>query len=184
MGSEKKSSIAFRVALLGLLMNLLFACAMGTSLSPGAWVEPDDRVALQEGGPHKGIWQTRDLTIDYEYQEAAKNLQVSGTIKLADYIPKGFSTLDYLRIYIHFLTPSGMVLETKNLQYFGYLRWLDYLGKMSFSSQFDLPEGAMAFAFSYNGRASQGGGSPMGNNGGSGQISWDFWKVPRRSPPK
>jgi hypothetical protein len=185
MCSKKKASIAFRVLLLGLLLILFFACATGTSMSPGAWVAADDRIAVEDGGPYKGSWQTRDLTIEYEYQKAAKNLQVSGAIKLADYIPKGFSTLDYLRIYIHFLTSNGIVLETKNLQYFGYLRYLDYLGKMSFSSQFELPQDAVAFAFSYNGRASQGGGSPMGfNGGGSGQIAWDFWKVPRRSPPK
>jgi hypothetical protein len=182
--NKKKASIAFKMLLAGLLVNLFFACATGTSLSPGAWVDEKDRIAVQDGGPHKGNWQTRDLTIDYDYRETAKKLDITGTIKLADYIPKGFSTLDYLRIYILFLTSNGIVLETKNLTYFGYFRYLDYLGKMSFNSQFDLPQDTVAFAFSYNGRASQGGGGPFNNNSGSGQIAWDFWKVPRRSPPK
>jgi hypothetical protein len=185
MCSTKKASVPFKVLLAGLLINLFFACAGVNPLSPGAWVEENDRIAVQDGGPHKGIWQTRDLTIDYEYREAARNIQVDGTLKLADYIPKGFSTLDYLRIYIHFLTSNGIVLETKSIKYFGYFRYLDYLGKMSFNSQFDLPENAVAFAFSYSGRASQGGGGPAGENAtNSGQIAWDFWKVPRRSPPK
>ena len=187
MCSKKRASIAFKVLLTGLLIHLLFACAIKTSLSPGAWVEENDRIAVQDGGPHKGSWQTRDLSIDYEYREAVKNLEVTGTIKLADYIPKGFSTLDHLRIYIHFLSSNGVVLETKSIKFFGYLRYLDYLGKMSFNSQFDLPEDTVAFAFSYSGRASQGGGgggSFIGDNSSSGQIAWDFWKVPRRSPPK
>jgi len=186
MDSKNKASIAFKALLLGLLINLFFACATGTSLSPGAWVEEKDRIALQDGGPHKGSWQTRDLTIDYDYREAAKKLDITGTIKLADYIPNGFSTLDYLRIYISFLAPDGVVLETKDIKYVGYFRAIDYLEKMTFNTQLDLPQDTVAFAFSYSGRASQGGGSPFGNNSGngSGQIAWDFWKVPRRSPPK
>jgi len=187
MFSKEKVSTTFKVLLVGLLIHLFFACALKTSLSPGAWVEENDRITLQDGGPHKGSWQTRDLSIDYEYREAAKNLEVTGEIKLADYIPKGFSTLDYLRIHIHFLSSNGVVLETKSVKFVGYMRYLDYLGKMSFNSQSDLPEGTIAFAFSYSGRASQGGGgggSFVGENSGSGQIAWDFWKVPRRSPPK
>ena len=185
MCSKKKASIAFKVLLGGMMLNLFFGCATGTSLSPGAWVDEKDRIALEQGGPHKGSWQTRDLTIDYDYREAAKTLDINGAIKLAQYIPMGYSTLDYLRIYILFLNSGGVVLEVKNLQYFGYFRSIEFLGKMTFNSQFTLPENTAAFAFSYSGKASQGGGSPMGNNGGgSGQISWDFWKVPRRSPPK
>jgi len=186
MCSKEKASNAFRVLLTGLLIHLFFACAIKTSLSPGAWVEENDRIALQDGGPHKGSWQTRDLSIDYEYRETAKNLTVTGSIKLADYIPKGFSTLDYLRIYIHFLSSNGVVLETKSVKFVGYMRYLDYLEKMSFNSQSSLPEDTVAFAFSYSGRASQGGGggSFIGENSSSGQIAWDFWKVPRRNPPK
>lgn len=184
MSSEKKVSIVSKWWISGVLISLCFACASGTSLSPGAWVEENDRIAVQDGGPHKGSWQTRDLSIDYEYREAAQSLQITGDIKLADYIPKGFSMLDYLRLYIHFLEANGTVLETKSLKFFGYRRYLDFLGKMTFNSQFDLPEDTVAFAFSYSGRVSQGGGSPLGNNSDGGQITWDFWKVPRRSAPK
>lgn len=181
-----KASIAFKVLLVGLVMNLFFACATGNPLSPGAWVAEKDRITLQDGGPHQGSWQTRDLTINYEYGEAAKKLDVTGTIILADYIPKGYSTLDYLRIYIHLLAPDGVVLETRNIKYFGYFRQLDFLEKMTFKSQLDLPQDTAAIAFSYSGRASQGGGAGniIGDNSGSGQIAWDFWKIPRRSPPK
>ena len=181
-----KATIALKLLLVGLLMNLFFACATANPLSPGAWVEEKDRIALQDGGPHQGSWQTRDLTINYAYREAAKRLDVTGTIILGDYIPKGYSTLDYLRIYIHLLAPDGVVLETKDIKYFGYFRQLDFLEKMTFKSQLTLPEDTVAIAFSYSGRASQGGGSPFSDNsgGGSGQIAWDFWKVPRRSPPK
>ena len=184
MCSKRKALIIFKLLLGGLLIYLIFGCAIKTSLSPGAWVEEKDRITIQDGGPHPGIYQTRDLAIDYKYRDSANNLEVNGTIKLADYIPKGFSTLDYLRIYIHFLSSSGIVLETKSIKYVGYFRQIDYLGKMSFNGQFDLPSDTVAFAFSYSGKASQGGGSPYGDNPGSGQISWDFWKAPHRNPPK
>lgn len=183
MRSKKKVSIASKALLAGLLLGSFLACAAGMPLSPGAWVEDNDRIAIEDGGPYKGSWQTRDLTIDYEYQKASKNLKVSGAVQLAGYISNGFSTLDYLRLNIHSVASDGTVLETKSIRIFGYRRYLDYLEKMAFDSQLDLPEDAAAFAFSYSGKVSQGGGSAI-NDDSSGRIDWDFWKVPHRRPPK
>lgn len=183
MNFEIKSSLVFKLLIACLLINLGVACAGGSSLSPGAWVGETDRIAVLDGGPHKGSWQTRDLSINYEYREAVKNLQISGVIKLADYIPKSYNTLNRLTLYIHFLEANGTVLDTKSIKIFGYRRYLDLLGEMSFNNRFDLVENTVSFAFSYSGRASSGGGSGIGDNARGG-IDWDFWKVPRRNPPK
>ena len=183
MTFKVKSSLVFKLLITCLFINLWVACAGGTALSPGAWVEETDRIDVLDGGPHKGNWQTRDMIINYQYQDAAKNLQISGTIELADYIPKGFNTLERLKLYIHFLNADGTVLATRNIKTFGYRRYLELIGEMTFNNRFNLTEKTVSFAFSYSGRVTEGGGPTIRSNGG-GRIHWDFWKVPRRSPPK
>ena len=182
MEHKNESSLIFRLSIAGLLIQLCAACAGGTALSPGSWVEDQDRIAVLDGGPHEGSWQSRDMTINYEYKEAVKNLQISGGIELADYIPKGFNALEHLKLYIHFLNADGMVLETRNIRNFGYRRHLDLIGEMTFNNRFDLTEETVYFAFSYSGKVIQGGGTGVSSS--RGRIYWDFWKVPRRSPPR
>jgi hypothetical protein len=176
------ASLRFKFFLTGVLSYLCVACAGGTALSPGAWVEEADRIAVLDGGPHKGNWQTHDLTINYEYQETAKNLQISGVVELADYIPKGFDTLEKLFLYIHLLQADGTVLVTQNIKIYGYRRYLDLIGEMTFNNRIDLTEDSAYLAFSYSGRVTEGGGSGVTNS--NGRTGWDFWKVPRRKPPK
>jgi hypothetical protein len=183
MNVKIKSSLVFKLLIACLLIHLCVACTGGTALSPGAWVQEADRIAVLDGGPHKGNWQTRDLTINYDYQEAVKNLQISGVIEFADYIPMGFNTLEYLKLYIHFVGADGTVLDTRSIKIFGYRRYLDFIGEMSFNHRYDLTENTVSFAFSYSGRVTQGGGTGIGSSD-RGRIDWDFWKVPRRNPPK
>lgn len=184
MRSKNVTLITPKLLTLFVLINLCVACVGGTSLSPGAWVAEEDRIPLMDGGPHKGSWQTRDLTIHYEYQEASPSLQVKGVIELANYIPMGFNTLEYLHLYIHFLENNGTVLATKRIRAFGY-QVFRLEREITFNERFDLTQDPVAIAFSYSGKASSGGGGPsvMGK-GSEGKTDWEFWKVPRRSPPK
>ena len=184
MRSKNVTLITSRLLTLLLLINLCLACAGGGSLSPGAWVEEADRIPVMDGGPHKGSWQTRDLTIHYEYQEAAPDLKVTGVIELANYITMGYNILEHFNLNIHFLEANGVVLETKRIRAFGFRRSLDLLGEMTFNNSFDLTQDTVAFAFSYSGKAATGGGAPSRSSDSGGRIDWDFWKVPRRNPPK
>ena len=185
MRSKNKSLMASKLLTLFVLINLCIACAGGTSLSPGAWVAEEDRIRVVDGGPHKGSWKTRDLTIQYEYQEASPSLQVKGVVELANYITMGYSTLEYLHLYIHFLESNGTVLATKRIRAFGY-QVFRLEKEITFNERLDLTQDSVAFAFSYSGKATSGGGggpSIMGSDS-SGRTDWEFWKVPRRSPPK
>jgi hypothetical protein len=183
MNFKIKSALIFKFWMGCLLINLCIACAGGNPLGRGGWVEEDSRIPILDGGPHQGTWQTRDVSINYEYQEATSSLQIAGVIELASYIQNNFNTLEHLRLNIHFLEANGIVLETKRIRAFGYRRFFDSLGEMSFNSRFNLTQDTVAFAFSYHGRVTEGGGS--GNFSRSGdRIDWEFWKVPRRSPPQ
>ncbi len=182
MNFKKKTLIVFKVFISFLLINLFGACTGKLLSYRGGWVDEENRISLLEGGPHKGIWETRDLSVEYEYQLDTKNLQISGVVELANYISNGFSALDHLNLYIHFLDANGIVLDTKGINIFGFNRFLAFLEEMSFNRRLDLSEDTVAVAFSYRGKVTEGGS--RGNSRGGERIDWEFWKMPHRNPPK
>ncbi|MEE9497159.1 MAG: hypothetical protein V3V39_11585 [Desulfobacterales bacterium] len=185
MRAKKKALRASKLLMFFVLINLCIACAGSNPLSPGAWVPEEDRISVMDGGPHKGSWQTRDLSIHYEYQEAAPGLQVKGVIELANYILMGYNALEYFYLNIHLLEPNGVVLSTQRIRSSGYLQPFRLAREMTFNGSFDLTQDTVAFAFSYSGRAvSADGPGPASSSGTEGRIDWEFWKVPHRSPPK
>ena len=153
--------------------SILLACNNKILSYRGRWVDDADRITLQDGGPHKGNWQTRDLTIAYEYVKDAQSLKISGVVELSDHLKMGFSTLEYLNINV-ISVENGFVLDSKDIKTFGYRRYMDYMGKMTFETHLELSEGAVAVSFSYSGTVMEGGG----------RGDWRFWKVPRLNPPK
>jgi len=187
MKAKNKTSTTPKLLTLFVLINLCIACAGSNPLSPGAWVAEEDRIPLKDGGPHKGTWKTRDLSVHYEYQEAAPGFQVKGVVELANYIPMGYDSLEYFHLYIHFLEDNGTVLATQRIKSSGYYHSFRLGGEeVTFNGRFDLTQDTVALAFSYSGRAVSGGGPGHSNSNSSseGRTDWEFWKVPRRSPPK
>ena len=153
--------------------SLFLACNNKFLSYRGRWVEEADRIVLQDGGPHKGSWQTRDVIIDYEYVKDAKSLQISGVVELSDHLKTGFTTLEYMNINVISLE-NGFVLDSKDIKTFGYRRYIDFMGKMTFETHLELSEGAVAVSFSYSGTVMEGGG----------RGDWSFWKVPSFNPPE
>ena len=180
MNFKQKIPIVLRLLVLFISIMLMFACG-GRPLSyRGSWVEEQDRISLQAGGPHKGNWQTRDLSIEYEYQQEAQSLVISGVVNLADYL-KIMGTLDHLTLEIQLLETNGIVQDTEGIRTFGSRRSIDSFGKMSFNRRLDLSEDTVAMAFSYSGKITQGGGGAIKSSSGE-KAEWDFWKIPRRKP--
>jgi hypothetical protein len=180
MNFKKKTTIIFKLFMPFVLIPLLLACGGRLLSYRGSWVEEQDRISLQAGGPHRGIWQTGELSIAYEYQQTAPNLLISGVVDLADYL-KIMGTLDHLTIEIQLLEADGTVQGTRGIRTFGTRRSIDSFGKMSFSNRLDLAEDTVAMAFSYDGKITQGGGGAIKSSSGE-KAEWVFWKVPRRKP--
>ena len=175
MYRKERSLMVLKLCTLLFLIPLLLACSGVNPLSSGAWVEEKNRIPALQDGQQKGSWQTQDLTINYELRKEGNILEITGVVDFGGYITRGFSTLEYLTIYIHSLKDNGIVLQTKPVKTFGYRRYFDLLGTMSFRGKFDMSENAdiVAVAFSYSGTVMEGGG----------RTKWDFWKVPSRKPP-
>jgi len=130
--------IVIKLFILFFLIPFFMACSGVNPLSSGAWVEEKNRIPVLHDGQQKGSWQTRDLSIKYELRQEANRIQISGVVDFGSSITKGFSTLEYLTIYIHSLKHNGIVLKTKPVKTFGYRRHFDLLGTMSFGNSISL----------------------------------------------
>jgi hypothetical protein len=60
MGISKKILFSITRYILIIFLVSITACQGGLFSYRGRIVEPDKRLALSEGGPHKGSWQTFD----------------------------------------------------------------------------------------------------------------------------
>ena len=181
MRKKKKVMVKFKAAVFFLILILLVACAGRFTTYEGLWVAEDHRISLQDGGPHEGNWQTRDVAIEFAYQQELQNLQISGVVKLGGYLTNGFRTLDLLILDIYTIDADGIVLNSELLLNYGYRRNLDFVGEMTFDNQLALPPDTVAIAFGYRGKVSEGGGR-IQTNGGGDRIAWEFWKIPGRKP--
>ena len=106
MEFKKAPSAAFKCGFV-FLSILLIAC-QGLQ-----YVAPKDRIALLQGGPHAGTWESKDVFLEYQY------VKQSGTIKL-DISLRAKSKFDQLSVWISFLDTEGKILETKGVYNSGY----------------------------------------------------------------
>jgi hypothetical protein len=176
MHFNQKTLMAFKLFIGFILMNFFLACSGVNPLSPGAWVEEKNRIPVLEAGPQEGSWQTRDLTIEYELVQEGDTLKISGVVNFGGHMSMGYTTLEYLTIYIHAVGPNGIVRQTKAVKTFGYRRQIWMMGELSFDGDFEMSADTdiVAVAFSYSGTVAS----------GADNAGWDFWKVPRRKPPE
>jgi hypothetical protein len=154
----------------------LLACAGGgAARNAGDLTRPESRVMLKPGGTHQDRWETLDIAINFEYQQEMNRFDMAGNIELQKRI-SSFPTLDYLRIRVHFLDTEGVILSTHQLWSAGRGANVFYgLVNFNFTRQYPLPAGTQMIAFSYRGRASDGGYS---RTTGGDRTDWDFWWTP------
>ncbi len=129
----------------------------------GRLTKTENRVALDDGGPHAGIWKTGDIAIHYRYLWADDRLVIKGEVKRQ-------ARLQYFHrlhawMWIHFLDTNGYVLASRRLwaqngsDVYGQIRY-------RFNRDWQLPPGSRAVGFSYSGRARDR------------DVGWDFWRLP------
>jgi len=172
---EDKIRIVFKTGLWILLLAGLAACQSGLTSYRGKTVDVANRFDLQERGPHKGSWQTRDILVEFQYLQAQQNLQISGLVKPQTHI-LNFNILKNLYVSLHFVDAGGKVLVDEAIVYAGYR--IAMPEKMAFKKNLKIPSDSTAIAFSYRGSALSSGGSGDGFGRSSGSIDWDFWQGP------
>jgi hypothetical protein len=166
MRLERQKPIPVIWCLFIFLSASLLACESRFYTYRGAVADQEERVVIAAGGPHPGIWRTIDLTLSFQYTKEADRLDLAGEIELDESFRYNFITLEHFSMRVNFLDLDGRVLESVSVFNSGYRQRLE---TFYFNRRLDLPDGATAMTFSYNGRVRE-----------SGQNSsfWDFWKTP------
>jgi hypothetical protein len=134
--------------LLACLLPLAAACVETAMLYRGATVSSVPVVALQEGPPVAGRWETFDLAIDYTYQRNGDNLELSGQAALSQHYQMNYSGVLRMQTYLFFLDRDARVLETA----FFVTPWTsDVEDIQKFSKSYPMPAGTTGLSFGYSG---------------------------------
>ena len=101
---------------------------------------PEDRIALRQGGPHAGSWESTDVLMKYQY------VGQPGVIKLGIQA-KAKRKYNQLTIWVSFLDTDGKILESKTVYNSGYRQgfWRRYMGGVE--KTFEMPRETNYLAF-------------------------------------
>lgn len=171
-----KSSNLRSIALLATISFFLIAAS--TSCKSISWnyvgheVPEVSQIPLKTGGPHKGIWESEDITIQYQYETGTQRFEISGLIDFSDNLKK-FSTMDYFYLWIHFVAADSRIIGDKEISPQVYFY---EIAETPFKKTIVLPPDAKSFVFSYSGFAGDGKNTSGGKDDGG--VNWNFWKTP------
>lgn len=145
------------------LLIIASGCVEIPMLYHGNTVSSVPVIALQEGSPNAGRWETFDLIIDYKYIQKGDRFEISGKASLSQHYQMTYDSLRRMCVYIFFLDKDARVLETAFLvnEWFGSTQDIQ-----EFSKTYKVPIGTTGFSFGYFGEVS----AEMGNN--------TFYKLP------
>jgi len=165
--------IAWAYGLLGWLLAVA-GCASVEIATTGRETLPEARITLSEAAEGGGMWEGRDLWVSFDWVRSGNALKLSGTVGFFKPVADGFAALSRFTLRVHFLDTDGRVISTSGVATAAYRKPITPL---TFERNLTVPPETNAMAFSYSGRAIEGGGegSPGSRDGG---ISWEFWQVP------
>jgi len=89
---------------------LLFLLTLTACQGMERMVKPEDRISLQEGGPHSGNWESKTMSLDYQYNKQSDEIKLSArpTVKTkASYA--GF------KVWVLFVDSQGKIIEEKSI---------------------------------------------------------------------
>ena len=174
--STRKQRRVFHWPLLAVLVAT--ACAGGGTFSyTGQTANPESVIPLFAGDVRELKWRTNDLVIGATYVLENGRLDLAGRVQLQQRLTH-FPVVDYLRIGVHALDDSGLILAS-------YPLWSAGTGKehffvdWSFERHLGVPDDTQALTFSYRGRMRDGGRrGPWRDWDDGGGTTWDFWHTP------
>jgi len=134
----------------------------------GYVVFQNNLIVQLEDGNQQGEWKTNELSIDYQYQMSPGNLEIDGTIELADGFSVGYDYISNFAVYLLFLDNRGIVVN--NVLIYAGNSGLDI--PMTFERTLPLPDGVRSISFAYNG--------DLSDSGEEGGYSYSIWLSPSR----
>ncbi len=155
------------LAAVGTLLFLVFlgGCQGNFLGYRGELVAEENRVPLQSGGPHSGVWDTNDLIFQYRYIWQGGTLDLTGNIDLVGGAAN-FQTVKRFSLSVYFVDGNGRILEQALLFGAGGRRQVRF---WSFEKEMRPPPDTRSMAFGYSG---------VVRGSGRGAGTWSFWETP------
>ena len=118
---------------------LFFSMVLVTCQGLHSTLAAQDRIALLQGGPHAGSWESNDVFLEYQYvaQGGTFKLNIGGEAK---------RKYDQLSVWIKFFDAQGKVLQTKSVFNSGFRMKLSK-GRDAIEKTFEIPTGSTQFTF-------------------------------------
>ena len=130
------------------LVPLVAGCMQTAMFYHGAPVTSVPVVALREGPPVAGTWETFDLVINYTYQRNGDTLELSGQAALSQHYQTLYPAVSRMRTYLFFVDQDSRVLETVNF----VKVWTSGTEDIQrFSKSYQVPAGTAGISFGYSG---------------------------------
>ena len=159
-------------ALVACVLLGISACQHSLLSYKGAVVKEENRILLMEGGPHKAVWKTEDLQLDYEYSKTSEALELAGVVAFDQHLVGNYNSLTDFTLQVFFTDSQGKILEEQILDTAFFKQDIE---KMSIKKRLPLPQDAKAMVFGYRGRAEETTSKGKTVFGGR-----EFWKTPLR----
>lgn len=156
-----------KLAAVGTLCLLVFlgGCQGNFLGYEGELVAEENRVPLQSGGPHSGVWDTNDLIVQYRYTRDGGMLGIAGDIQLVGGTAN-FQIVKKFSLSVYFVDGNGRILEQAKLFGAGGGRQIRF---WSFEKAMQPPPETRSMAFGYSG---------VVRGTGWDAATWSFWKTP------
>ena len=149
--------VKFACLALSCLLFVASGCIEIPMLFHGNTVSSVPVVALLEGSPAAGSWETFDLIIDYKYMKQGDRFEISGQAALSQHYQMTYDGISKMYVYIFFLDKDSRVLETAYL----VNPWTGNTQDIQdFSKSYKVPNGTTGVSFGYSGEVSE----DLGNN--------------------
>jgi hypothetical protein len=125
------------------ILSILWVAFQSSCVSPGQMtVAPEKRIPLIKDTPHKGSWESSDVTLEYQYVEQNDVIQLS----VAGEAKRGY---DQLMVWVKFVDAEGKILETKSIYNSGFRTGSsrERPRKGRIEKTFEMPPGTTDIAF-------------------------------------
>lgn len=129
------------------LLFVMAGCVPTAELYIGKQVTAAPIAQLQDGENVSGIWQTFDMTINYQYQADGDIVDLAGQGELSQHYQLVYNRVRSLRVYLFLLDADRLVLETIEIP--ALLTTTEDM--FTFNKQFKVSDGVKGFSFGYRG---------------------------------
>ena len=171
MGCRKSIHFISAAVVVFFLAAVLVGCQAGALGYQGKVVKPENRIFFPTEGTLSGVWETRDMIIEYQLSRKAEGIQLTGTLEWANHIIYNYTRIQ-LSLRANFFDANNTITGGQAIALSGPY---PLKNSMLINALLRASEDNKGLAFSYSGRATDR-ASMMEGNGDS--IVFTIWHTP------